>query len=94
MTDLPIQNSLYGVYYREYLESLFNNKTRQVTLRCVLPIIELTMLTLDDSIILRDKKYRIDSMKTELTTGEVDLVLLSNWVETGNDVPVGPTWTR
>ena len=91
MTDLPIQNSLYGVYYKEYLESLFNNKTRQVTLRCVLPIIELTMLTLDDSIILRDKKYRIDSMKTDLTTGEVDLVLLSNWVETENNVPVGPT---
>ena len=90
MTDLPVQNSLYDVYYRDYLESLFNNKTRQVTLRCVLPIIELTMLTLDDSIILRDKKYRIDSMKTELTTGEVDLVLLSNWVETGNGAPIGP----
>jgi len=90
ITDLPVQNSLYDVYYRDYLESLFNNKTRQVTLRCVLPIIELTMLTLDDSIILRDKKYRIDSMKTELTTGEVDLVLLSNWVETGNGAPIGP----
>lgn len=93
MTNLPVQNSLYGVYYRDYLESLFDNKTRQVTLKCIIPLIELTMLTLDDSIILRDKKYRIDSMKTDLTTGVVDLVLLSNWVETTQGTivtPVGP----
>jgi hypothetical protein len=92
MTDVSVQNSLYWVYYRDYLESLFNEKTRKVTLKCILPLSKLTMLTLDDSIILRDKKYRIESMKTNLTTGVVDLVLLSNWVDSENgEVVVGPS---
>ena len=37
-------------------------------------------LTLDDAILLRDKKYRIETMKTELTTGDVEFVLISDFV--------------
>ena len=86
MTDIAVQNSLFGVYYKDYLESLFNEKTRRVSLKCILPISKLTLLTLDDAIILRDKKYRIDSMKTNLTSGVVDLVLLSDWVASTSGV--------
>lgn len=80
----PINNSLYKTFYEAYIQNLFNDKTRQVTVKCHLPLEMLTLLTLDDAVILRDKKYRINEMKTELTSGEVELVLLSDWiVETG-----------
>ena len=49
------------------------------------------MLTLDDTIILRDKRYRINSMKTDLTSGEVNLVLLSDWSNTKGKIPAPTT---
>jgi hypothetical protein len=45
----------------------------------------LTKLTLDDAIIVRDKKYRINDMTTNLTTGNVDLVLISDFSEGNNE---------
>ena len=86
----PIDNSLYKVFYNAYMQNLFNDKTREVTVKCHLPLEKLSMLTLDDSIILRDKKYIINTMKTELTSGEVELELLSDWsIRTAQ--PVYPT---
>ena len=76
-----VNNSLYQTYYAPYLENLFNDKTREVTVECQLPLSKLTLLTLDDAIILRDKKYRINEMKTDITTGKVKLVLLSDWIQ-------------
>jgi len=79
LKDISINNSLYRNYYEPYLANLFNDKTRLVKLECIIPISALTSLTLDDLIILRDKKYRINLMKTDLTTGLVSLELVSDW---------------
>jgi hypothetical protein len=86
-----ITNSLYKTYYEPYLLNLFQDKTRRVTVECIMPLSTLTLLTLDDAIILRDKKYRIDSMKTDLTSGKVTLVLLSDWVKRGASQVIRPT---
>ena len=84
LKDEAIEKSLYMTFYSNYMVNLFNSKSRKVTVKCHLPINILTTLTLDDSILLRDKKYTIDSMKTDLTTGEVEFVLISKWeVEKG-----------
>ena len=82
LKDEPISNSLYLTFFDPYIQNLFNPKSRKVTVKCHLPLPMLTLLTLDDAIILRDKKYRINSMKTDLTSGEVNLVLLSDFTET------------
>ena len=74
-----ITNSLYKTYYEAYLLNLFYSKTRKVTLKCILPLGVLTDLTLDDAIIVREKKYRINDMTSDLTSGVVSLVLLSDW---------------
>ena len=79
LKDYAVQDSLYKTWYSKYIENLFNDKTREVTVKCHLPLDKLTNLTLDDSIILRDKKYIINKMKTELTGGQVELELLSDW---------------
>ena len=80
-----ITNSLYKTYYEAYLLNLFYSKTRKVTLKCVLPLGVLTDLTLDDSIIVRDKKYRINDMTSDLTSGVVGLVLISDWSNSSSD---------
>ena len=81
LKNISIPNSLYQTYYEPYLLNLFNDKTRMVKLECMLPLEVLTALTLEDTIILRDKKYRINTMKSNLTSGMVSLELLSDFTE-------------
>ena len=81
LKNISIPNSLYQTYYEPYLLNLFDDKTRMVKLECILPLEVLTALTLDDTIILRDKKYRINTMKSNLTSGMVSLELLSDFTE-------------
>jgi len=79
LKGIEIPDSLFAMFYRDYLTNLYDDKTRKVTVKCVLPLPKLMTLTLDDSILLRDKRYLIESMKTNLITGEIQLVLLSDW---------------
>ena len=71
-------NSLYSTYYEEYLTNLFSSKTRLVDVKAIIPINMLSKLKLNDSLIIRDKKYIINSMKTNLTSGEVSFSLITN----------------
>jgi hypothetical protein len=74
-------NSLYKTYYERYLVNLYNRKTRLVTVTANLPVNILERLRLKDSLIIREKKYVINDMTTNLSTGEVKFTLLSNWRE-------------
>jgi hypothetical protein len=74
-----VSNSLYQTYYQAYLTNLFDVKTRIIQVKAILPLTMLTDLSLDDKIILRDKAYRINDMTTNLTTGVVNLTLISDW---------------
>jgi hypothetical protein len=74
----PESNSLYRTYYQEYLTNLFSNKTRILTIKCILPLPLLQNLELNDALIIRDKKYRINEQKVNLTNGEVELVLITD----------------
>jgi len=70
-----IQYGLYATYYFPYLSNLYNLKNRIVYVKTILPVSLLTNLQLNDRIIIRDKRYIINEMKSNLTTGEVDFVL-------------------
>ena len=72
-------NSLYRDYYEPYLLNLYDPKSRQINVSAKLPIQYLTKLRLSDSLIIRDKKYIINEMNSNLITGDVQLNLLSNW---------------
>ena len=90
LTLTTAENSLYSTYYQPYLVNLFDPKTRIVTVKCVLPLDILTRLTLDDAILIRDKKYRINDMTTDLTSGLVKLVLISDWITKHAKIPSLP----
>jgi hypothetical protein len=70
-----IQQGLFAEYYSAYLFSLFNLKNRLVHVKTNLPISLLTNLKLNDRLIIRDKRYIINEMKSNLTTGQVDFSL-------------------
>ena len=69
-------NSLYQTYYSNILTNLYDRKNRLTTVKCVLPISILTGLKLNDKLIIRDKRYIINEMKTELTSGETTFTLI------------------
>jgi hypothetical protein len=71
-----ISNSLYQTYYSNILNNLYDRKNRLTTVKCILPISILTQLKLNDKLIIRDKRYIINEMKTELTSGEVTFTLI------------------
>jgi hypothetical protein len=75
LLDIPIANSLFGEYYFGYLTNLYNLKNRLINVKTVLPISLLTNLELNDRLIIRDKRYIINEMKSNLTTGEVNFSL-------------------
>lgn len=70
-----IQQGLYAEYYFAYLLNLYNLKNRLTYVKTNLPISLLTNLRLNDRVIIRDKRYIINEMKSNLTTGEVNFSL-------------------
>ena len=73
---VPNFNNLYSVYYNSYLKSLYNINNRLITVKTKLPISLLTTLELNDRLVIRDKRYIINEMKTNLNSGEVTFTLI------------------
>jgi len=75
----PIPNSLYGDYYQTYLENIYNVKARKYNVNAILPISLLTSIKLNNRLIIRDKRYIINNIKIDLTSGEVDFELINDF---------------
>jgi hypothetical protein len=76
----PIQQSIFATYYFPYLANLFNPKNRLTTIKANLPVSIFTGLKLNDRLIIRDKRYIINEMKTNLVTGETTFQLLNDFM--------------
>jgi len=92
--EYPIANTLFANYYFSYLYNLYNLKQRLVNVKAKLPVSLLTGLQLNDRLIIRDRRYIINEMKTNLTTGDADLQLILDFrpiVNSTNPTPNVPT---
>jgi hypothetical protein len=72
-------NSLYKLYYSSYLSNLFNPKCRLVNIKAHFPLSLITKLKLNDRLVIRDKRYIINEIKSDITSGQVDLSLLNDF---------------
>jgi len=79
MTLQTEQRTLFAEYYAGYLFNLYNLKNRETKVKANLPISLLTNLELNDRLIIRDKRFFINDMTCNLTTGEVDFTLLNDF---------------
>lgn len=75
----PLEANLYATYYSGYLQNLFNPKSRLVRLKAHFPLSLIIKLRLNDRLVIRDKRYIINELKTDITTGEVDLSLINDF---------------
>jgi hypothetical protein len=85
-----INNGLYATYYFPYLSNLFDLKQRLINVKTILPISLLTELRLNDRVIIRDKRYIINEMKSNLTTGEVNFSLYLDFRPLIAQDPINP----
>tara|TARA_R100001443_G_scaffold116482_3_gene137011 strand:- start:41 stop:2512 length:2472 start_codon:yes stop_codon:yes gene_type:complete len=88
LTTVPF--GLYAAYYLNYLMNLYMIQNRITDLKSLFPISLLTKLKLNDRLVIRDKRYIINSYKTNLTSGEVNLSLIMDLRPT-NPITVIPT---
>lgn len=71
--------SLFNNYYSNYLQNIFGIKSRIVKVKAMLPISLLTNLKVNDRVVIRDKRYIINQFTTNLTSGEVQFELLTDF---------------
>jgi hypothetical protein len=69
--------SLFANYYQDYIADVFNSKRRLTKVKAYLPTKFLITYSLADTLIIADKQYKINSITTNLNTGESSLELLN-----------------
>lgn len=86
-------NGLYAAYYANYLMNMYQVNNRLVTLKSIFPVSLLSKLQLNDRLKIRDKRYIINSMKSNINSGEVDLTLIMDFrpVNPINVIPANPS---
>jgi hypothetical protein len=83
---------LYYRHYKNYIDNLYNIKTRIINVKALLPssLLGSTVtngsgiplgIALNDRLVIRNKRYIINSFTTDLTTGEANLELLTDYRE-------------
>jgi len=75
--EYDFTGTLFQTYYSNYISNVFNIKRRIVKVKAYLPIKFLVNYTLADTIIIGTNSYIINSITTDLTTGESSLELLN-----------------
>jgi hypothetical protein len=67
---------LYNSFYSDYIENLFNQRTRILKLKAMLPTSLICSIRLKDKMIVSNKRYIINTMTPELTSGETSFELI------------------
>lgn len=75
-TDV-FDGSLFANYYQDYISDVFNNERRLLKIKAFLPLSFLINYNLADTLIINAREYRINSIITNLNTGESELELLN-----------------
>ena len=76
--DTDFTDSLFVKYYQNYIKSVFNTKQRLTKLKAYLPMRILLNYGLGDRFIVAGNQYKINSISTNLLTGESNIELLND----------------
>ena len=72
-------SGLFQEYYSDSIYNIYNQRTRVIKAKANLNTYWLTSLKLNDRVIVSNKRYLINTMTTDLTTGEVDFELINDF---------------
>ena len=69
--------SLFKTYYEEYVQDIYNRRSRILKVKAFLPVNVILKMTLDDEITIGNRLYGINKIKLNLNTGKADLELMT-----------------
>ena len=72
------ENSLFQNYYSNYITSVFDERNRLLSIQAVLPLNVLVNYKLGDRFIIGDKRYKINSITSNLLNNKSNLELLED----------------
>ena len=75
--DTTFTNTLFQEYHSNYITGVFNTKNRLTKVKAYLPLKILLNFTLADRFDINGKRYKINSIDTNLATGESNIELLN-----------------
>lgn len=75
--DSSFTGTLFDNYYSTYITDVFNTKNRITKVKAYLPLRILLNFTLADRFDINGKRYKINSIETNLATGESNIELLN-----------------
>lgn len=73
-----ITNSLFRKFYEDYITDSFNQKRRQYDYSARLPAHLISTIKLNDRLVILGKRFIINQMTSNITTGEVKFELLND----------------
>ena len=73
--EIPGTSNLFSDGYLDYTESVFNINARLLKVSAYLPLSVITKYQMNDTFVINNKPYRINSVKTNLLTNKTDLEL-------------------
>ena len=74
---LGFTDTIFETEYKEYIQDVFNFRRRLIKITAYLPMKVYYNLQLNDLIELGQDRYKINSMKTDLTSGKTEFELLN-----------------
>lgn len=78
---LEFTDTLFKQYYETYITQVFTKSNRIIKLKAFLPLKILLNYTLADKFIYKGRKHQINSITTNITTGESEIELLNIVIE-------------
>lgn len=80
-TNTEFEQTLFKEYYETYITQVFTKSNRIIKLKAFLPLKILLNYTLADKFIYKGRKHQINSITTNITTGESEIELLNIVIE-------------
>lgn len=77
--NIELENTLFNTYYKTYISDVFDSKNRLTKVSAFLPAKLLIKLTLADRLIINEKKYKINSITTNMKNGKSEIELLNDF---------------
>jgi hypothetical protein len=80
--NIVAPRGLYSRFYANYVENLYNIRTRNIKVNAILPpslISQNTGIKLNERLIISGRRYIINSFTTDLTTGETNFDLVTDY---------------
>jgi len=93
-TNNLASNGLFRKYYKNYIKSVFDKRTRLFSLKMKASVKFLLSYKMNDTLLISGDEYLINKIRTNLTTGLTDLELLLKFFIEEEDDTTGATLTQ